>query len=84
MLDRNNPEALKALPEIRRLLFAGKTHEAEVPADKATTGIPRRLLPYQSLGDLHLNFSIPGPVANYRRELSLITAIATVSYSANA
>ncbi len=32
--DRNNPEAGRNLPEIRRLLFAGMPHEAEVLAEK--------------------------------------------------
>src|SRR5689334_25446801 len=38
--DRNNPEALKALPEIRRLLFEGKTREAEALEDQKMMGIP--------------------------------------------
>ncbi len=83
LLDRNNPEALKALPEIRKLLFAGKTHEAEVLADRTMIGNPRSLPPYQSLGDLHLEFPITEEVTNYRRELDLTDAIATVTYTAN-
>ena len=81
LLNRNNPEALKALPEIRKLLFAGKTHEAEVLADRTMIGNPRRLPPYQSLGDLNLEFASADAVTNYRRELDLTTAIATVMYT---
>src|SRR5216684_785997 len=33
--DRINPEAAKALPEVRRLLLEGKPREAEALADKA-------------------------------------------------
>src|SRR5262245_3660257 len=46
-LDRVNPKAAESLPEIRRLLFAGKPAEAEVIADKTIISIPRRMPPYQ-------------------------------------
>ena len=78
--DRNNPEALKSLPEIRRLLMAGQPREAEALADKTMIGIPRRLPPYQSLGDLWLRFSSQTDARDYRRELNLDTGIAGVSY----
>ncbi len=83
LLDRNNPAALQTLPEIRKLLFAGKPHEAELLADRTMIGIPRRLPQYQTLGDLHIDFPSTGPVTNYRRELDLSRAIATVTYIAN-
>jgi alpha-L-fucosidase 2 len=81
-LDRNNPEAYNSLPEIRRLLFAGKILEASALADKTMIGIPRRLPPYQSLGDLTLTFTGPLDPTDYRRELDLDTAIARVTYTA--
>src|SRR5437868_459190 len=40
--DRMNPAARQAVPEIRRLLFAGKVAEAEAMADKDMLAIPRR------------------------------------------
>ncbi len=83
LLDRNNPEALQSLPEIRKLLFAGKAHEAELLADRTLIGIPRRLPQYQTLGDLHIDFPATQSVTNYRRELDLATAIATVTYTAH-
>src|SRR5437763_1938187 len=55
--DRNNPEARKAVPEIRRLLFAGKVAEAQELANKAMLAIPRRMPPYQPLGDIWLRFA---------------------------
>ena len=39
-------------------------------------------VPYQSLGDLRLRFAGQARVANYRRDLNLDSAIATVSYTA--
>jgi alpha-L-fucosidase 2 len=80
--DRNNPEALKSLPEVRRLLLEGKPEQAEALAAKSLLGIPLRLPPYQPLGDLWLNFSPAGEVSNYRRELDLATGIVRLTYTA--
>ena len=38
--DRINPEAAKAVPEVRRLLLAGKAREAEELADKSMIAFP--------------------------------------------
>lgn len=79
--DRVNPAAQDAIPVVRRLLFEGKVQEAEQLADKAIISIPRRLPPYQALGDLRLKFrDLPEPVTGYRRELDIGSAIARVSY----
>src|SRR5579859_3163629 len=80
--DRNNPEALKNLPEVRRLLFAGKPLEAQALAENTMMGIPKRQPPYQPLGDLWIKF--PGTASDaseYRRELDLDSGIARISYS---
>lgn len=37
---------------------------------------------YQPLGDLRLKFNFAGPVEDYRRELDLDQALATVTYTA--
>jgi alpha-L-fucosidase 2 len=78
--DRHNPDGAAAVPEIRRLLFAGKPKEAEVLADRTMLTIPRRMPPYQTLGDLKIKFPDQGPVTDYRRDLDLDTAIARVTY----
>jgi len=78
--DRNNPEALKSLPEVRRLLLAGKLKEAEALAAQTMLGIPLRLPPYQPLGDLWLNFGPPSNVSDYRRELDLATGMIKIAY----
>jgi alpha-L-fucosidase 2 len=79
--DRNNPEALKNLPEVRRLLFAGKPLEAQTLAENTMVGIPKRLPPYQPLGDLWIKFpAATGEISDYRRELDLDSGIARVSY----
>jgi alpha-L-fucosidase 2 len=80
--DRNNPEGSKNLGEVRRLLFVGKVVEAEKLADQTIISIPRRLPPYQPLGDLLLHFQGHEDAINYVRELDLETAVARISYSA--
>ncbi|QDU89824.1 hypothetical protein Pla175_32200 [Pirellulimonas nuda] len=79
--DPNNPEALAALPEVRRLLFEGKNDEAARLAGRRMMGSPSRVKSYQTLGDLFLEFSPPaGAVAGYRRDLDLTTGVASVRY----
>ena len=80
--DPNNPEGLKALPEIQRLLFEDKNNEAVELAGKTMMGIPKNIKSYQSLGELW--FDTPQLTAeNYVRSLDLSTAITSVKYSSN-
>ncbi|HZO57112.1 MAG TPA: glycoside hydrolase family 95 protein [Bryobacteraceae bacterium] len=81
--DRINPDAARALPEVRRLLMAGKVREAEALADKSVIATPRRMPPYQPMGDLLLTFPGHEQAAEYERELDLDTAIARTRYRVN-
>jgi alpha-L-fucosidase 2 len=81
-MNRTNPSAGAAIPEIRRLLFEGRIAEAEKLADKAVISQPRRMPPYQTLGDLVLTFALPGEATGYRRELNLDTARTRVTFRA--
>ncbi len=81
--DPSNPNALAALPEARKLIFAGKFEEANQLIGEKMMAVPLREMAYQTLGDLYLNFETNAPGQNYRRDLDLDTAIATVSYTAN-
>ncbi len=78
--ETDNPEALLALPEVRRLLFAGQPREAYALAERKLMGKPWRLESYQSLADLRLAFDHEGTISEYRRELDLDEAVARVSY----
>ncbi|HEY8413087.1 MAG TPA: glycoside hydrolase family 95 protein [Pyrinomonadaceae bacterium] len=78
--DPNNPEALKALPEARRLIFAGRYREAHDLVGAKMMADPIKQMPYEPVGDLRLDFANHENSANYRRQLDLNTAIATVSY----
>jgi alpha-L-fucosidase 2 len=79
--DPNNPEALAALPEARRLIFEGKYGDANRLIGAKMMAKPLRQMPYQTVGDLLLTFPEQKSVENYRRELNLDTAVASVSYT---
>src|SRR5215208_6565793 len=78
--DRTNPDGARALPEVRRLLFAGRVSEAEELAEKSIIAVPKRMPPYQSLGDLLLTFPGRGRAEGYVRELDIDAGVARVSY----
>ena len=79
-VDRSNPDGLKSLPEIQRLLFEGQNGKASSLAKRSMMGKPERIKSYQTLGDLLLDFPDAEKVASYRRDLDLTTGIAKVSY----
>ena len=78
--DTTNPKALAALPQVRRLLFEGKNQEATKLAAEDLMGVPSRVQSYQTLGDLVLEMPGASAVSEYRRDLSLDTGVARVSY----
>ncbi len=79
-LDPNDSSSLGVLPEVQRLLFAGKSNEAIALATKHMMGRPTRIKPYQSLGELW--FDTPEiEASNYVRSLNLSTAVATTEYT---
>ncbi|HJP92489.1 MAG TPA: glycoside hydrolase family 95 protein [Pyrinomonadaceae bacterium] len=78
--DPNNPEALQALPEARRLIFEGRYKEAHDLVGAKMMANPIKQMPYEPVGDLRLTFPGHDNATDYRRQLDLNTAIATVSY----
>ena len=79
-IDRLNPGAAKAVPRVRELLWAGKVREAEELAESDIISRPRRMPPYQPLGDLLLYFPGHDQVSQYERRLDLPTAVHSVRY----
>ncbi|MCU6708234.1 glycoside hydrolase family 95 protein [Paenibacillus sp. J5C_2022] len=78
---RSNPDAAANIPEIRKLLFAGKVQEAQRLAKLALTSTPKYFGPYQPLGNLQLDFAgHEEEAAGYRRELDLDSGVVTVYY----
>ncbi|WP_425481471.1 glycoside hydrolase family 95 protein [Luteimonas suaedae] len=78
--DPTSPEALAALPEVRRLIFAGRYAEAEALADATMMARPIKQMPYQTLGDLALDFFEVSDVNGYRRTLDLDSALASATF----
>lgn len=76
----DNPEALKALPEIRNLIFEGKFTEAEQLACKKITSQGAHGMPYQTVGDVYLSFPGHEAYSDYYRELDIERAVATTTY----
>jgi len=79
--DPTNPNAPAALPEARRLIFAGDFKEANKLIGAKMMGRPITQMPYQTVGDLYLTFANIEGAVNYRRQLDLDTAIARVDFS---
>ncbi len=71
-----------ALPEIRKLIFAGEFDDAKTLARARVLSDPVRQKAYQPFGDLHIHFPNVQTVRNYRRSLDLETAIAETTYAA--
>jgi alpha-L-fucosidase 2 len=79
--DPVNPQAKEALPEVRKLVNEGKYREAARLLSARVMSKPLSQMPYQTAGDLLMSFAGTTNIANYRRELSLDTATATVRYT---
>ncbi|WP_347840151.1 glycoside hydrolase family 95 protein [uncultured Draconibacterium sp.] len=77
----DNPEALKALPEIRQLIFNGKYKEAETLVNQKIKHQQLQGSRYQTIGNLKLSFPKHAKFTNYYRELNLQNAIFTTSYT---
>ncbi|PZX15914.1 alpha-L-fucosidase 2 [Breznakibacter xylanolyticus] len=74
----------QVLPQVRELIFAGREDEAQ---DLALTRFPRRVggdnnygMPYQTVGDLWIDFPGHEQAVNYYRELDIARAIGKVTY----
>lgn len=81
-VNRNNPDALTNLPQIRKLLLEGRLSEANRLAAISLSGVPESQRHYLPLGDLHLTMtSSAGEITNYRRELDLSEGIVRVSFN---
>jgi len=78
--DPSNPDALAALPEIRKLIFENRHAEAQELVQRSFMAKPLRQMNYQAMSDLLLDFPGHERYGNYSRILDLSDAIASVSY----
>ncbi len=75
------------LEDTRKLIFNGKYKQAE---ELIMTRFPRHVaednnygMPYQTAGDLYIEFPGHDHVENYRRDLNIQNAVSSVAYSIN-
>ena len=81
----DNPDALAALPEIRKLIFEGRNAEASKMAGENIQSKKNQGMKFQPVGIINLNF--PGhdsaKVTNYYRDLNIQNATTHTSYVLN-
>lgn len=78
--DRVNPDAIKNLDEIRRMIREGKIDQAERLSLLALPGMPNSERSYQPAGDLLIEFpDIKGAPSDYVRELDLEEGMVKIS-----
>ena len=75
-----NPDALEALPEMRRLIFNGEYAAAqELGEQKFVTKVGNEMA-YQTVGSLCIDFPKRKQAYNYERSLDIGRAVATTRY----
>lgn len=79
----DNPKALGALSEIRKLIWDGKHKEAEQLANEAIVSKKSHGQMFQPVGNLELDFAGHEDFQNYYRELDIERAISKTTYEVN-
>ncbi len=77
----DNPEAKAYLPEVQKLLFEGKSAEAQELVNQHFISKTSHGMPYQTAGNLKLSFPNHKNYTRYYRELDLETAVTTTRYT---
>ena len=78
--DRRNPDARRYLEEIRSCIFDGRIGKAQKLLNMAVAGCPDSMHPYQTLGDIRMEFEGCGEPDFYERSLDLDTAVCRVRF----
>ncbi|MGN1412223.1 MAG: glycosyl hydrolase family 95 catalytic domain-containing protein [Oscillospiraceae bacterium] len=81
--NRNNPNSLEHLEEIRDLLINEKIEEAEKLAFKYMQGVTPNSRHYMPLGDLFISMENIGDISNYKRSLDISNAMAITEFTSN-
>lgn len=76
----DNPNALEALPKVRKLIFEGEYKAAENLANEKIISKKSHGQMFQPVGNLELTFTDHKNYSNYYRELDIEKAIAKTSY----
>lgn len=82
-VNRNNPDMLRYLPEIRSLILDGQIRKAERLMRFAMSGCPDGMHPYQTLGNICFTFEGIGEVTGYERSLDLETGVYLHTFQAD-
>lgn len=83
--DRINETAHRNIEKLRRLLHAGEITQAQELSRLAFNGTPVNQRVYQTAGQLELDFdNHEDEIIDYRRELDIERAVASVSYTCGA
>jgi alpha-L-fucosidase 2 len=77
----DNPDAIEALPEVRKLIFEGKYKEAQDLVNQKFISKTSHGMPYQIVGNLKLFFPGHENYSNYYRELDIEKAVVTTRYN---
>ena len=81
-----NPDAKKALPQVRQLIFEGRYKEAQALADAQVMprGADRNMgMPYQPFGDVYIAMPGHADYCQYERWLDIDNARCVVRYTAD-
>lgn len=80
--ERINPDFKENLPKIRSLLDEGRISEAERLMDKAMSGCPESMHPYQTLGEIKFTFYgiDQDDATDYKRTLDLNRAVSITEF----
>lgn len=81
--NRNNPNCLEHLDEIRNLLLDEKIEQAEKLAFKYMQGVTPNSRHYMPLGDLFITLENLGEITNYKRSLDISNAMAITEFTSN-
>lgn len=79
----DNPDAREALPEVRKLIFAGKYKEAQDLINNKFISKVSQGMPYQTVGNLRLLFEGHENYTSYYRELDIEKAVVSSHYLLN-
>ncbi|ANW97421.1 alpha-L-fucosidase [Wenyingzhuangia fucanilytica] len=77
----DNPKAKESLSKVRELLFQGNYNEAHRIANSDFISKIAHGMPYETVGNLRLNFENEKEATNYHRELDIENAINTTKYT---
>lgn len=79
----DNPNAKGIIAKVRDLIFQEKYDEAHNLAEKKIISKISHGMPYETVGNLRLNFLEHNNYTNYRRELDIEQALNTTTYTVN-